>query len=214
MRILGVDPGSRLTGYGCIEGVGSRLQHVGHGVLRLSSTSGKSIIPLEDRLLLLYEGLSKVIVEWKPQVVVVERVFFAKNAVSALKLGQARGAVLLTARIHSLMVAEYSPTEVKSAVVGHGQADKEQVAKMLSLIFGPQTFETADASDGLALAVCHAHKIRNSAVNGSATAYDVTLQSLTNTRNRKRLTLAESLGVSAGDKRSSARPFTSPLKKV
>jgi len=194
MRILGVDPGSRLTGYGCIEGVGNRFQLLGHGVLRLSSTSGKSIVPLEDRLLLLYQGLSELILRWKPEVAVVEQVFFAKNALSALKLGQVRGAVLLTARIHSLLVAEYSPTEVKSAVVGHGQADKEQVALMLALMFGPQAFETADASDGLALAVCHAQKTRNCAVKGAA--YDATLQSLSNTRSKKRLTLAESLGLS------------------
>ncbi len=193
MRILGVDPGSRIAGYGCIEGMGNRLQHIGHGTLRLSSTSGKSVVPLEERLFLLYEGLSEVILRLKPQVVVVERVFFAKNALSALKLGQARGAVLLTARIHALRVAEYNPTEVKSAVVGNGHADKEQVAKMLSLMFGPQVFETADASDGLALAVCHAQKIRNNALNGAA--YKATLQSLTNTRNRKRLTMAESLGI-------------------
>jgi crossover junction endodeoxyribonuclease RuvC len=205
MRILGVDPGSRLAGYGCIEGAGNRFQHIGHGTLRLSSVSGKSTIPLEERLFTLYEGLSKVILEWKPQVLVVERVFFAKNAVSALKLGQARGAVLLTAKIHSLMVAEYSPTEVKSAVVGHGHADKDQVAKMLSLMFGPQVFETSDASDGLALAVCHAQRIRNCAVNGSAKA---TLQSLTNTRNKKRLSLAESLGLNAEVSRPTARPLT------
>ncbi|MEO5969710.1 MAG: crossover junction endodeoxyribonuclease RuvC [Bdellovibrionia bacterium] len=211
MRILGVDPGSRLTGYGCIEGVGNRFLHIGHGTLRLSSASGKSVASLEDRLLLLYQGLSEVIVRWKPQVVVVEQVFFAKNALSALKLGQVRGAVLLTARIHSLMVAEYSPTEVKSAVVGHGHADKEQVAKMLSLMFGAQTFETADASDGLALAVCHAQKIRNCVVNG--TANEATLQSFANARNKKKLTLAESLGVGAEVRRPVARPFTPKYNK-
>jgi crossover junction endodeoxyribonuclease RuvC len=95
--------------------------------------------------LCLYQGLTEIIQRWEPEVLVVERVFFAKNPVSALKLGQARGAILLTARMHSVRVVEYSATEVKSAVVGNGQASKDQVARMLSLMFGPQVFETSDA---------------------------------------------------------------------
>ena len=99
--------------------------------------------------------------EFKPQILVVENVFFAKNAVSALKLGQARGAVLLTGKLKNLQIAEYSPTQVKKAVVGHGLADKEQVAKMIQLVLGRDPngklleFATADASDALALAICH-----------------------------------------------------------
>src|SRR4051812_4370384 len=120
MRILGIDPGSRLTGYGCVEGAGNHLRHVTHGTLQLSQTSGKTVIPLEDRLLSIYEGLSAVIREFKPQVMAVERVFFAKNAVSALVLGQARGAAILTGKIHLLEIAEYSPTEVKQVITGHG----------------------------------------------------------------------------------------------
>jgi crossover junction endodeoxyribonuclease RuvC len=157
MRILGVDPGSRLTGYGCVDQMGNKLRHVAHGTLHLSKTSGKATIPLEDRLFTLYQGLSKVIQELRPEILVVEKVFFAKNAVSALKLGQARGAVILTGRIHGLPIAEYSPTEVKLAVVGQGHADKDQVAKMVQLLIGAREFETSDASDGLALAICHAH---------------------------------------------------------
>ncbi len=100
----------------------------------------------------------------KPQAIVVEKVFFAKNVESALKLGQARGAVLLTGKIHGLDFFEYSPTEVKAAVVGSGRADKEQVARMLKLIIGKGAlargvdFETSDASDAVALALCHAQK--------------------------------------------------------
>src|ERR1700745_1801581 len=160
MRILGVDPGSRLTGFGCIDLIGNQLRHVAHGTLRLASTSGKATVPLEERLLLLYEGLTEVIAKHKPQIMVVEKVFFAKNAVSALKLGQARGAVVLTGRMYGLSIVEYSPTEVKQAVVGQGHADKDQVAKMVQLLIGKQEFETSDASAGLALAICHAYAAR------------------------------------------------------
>ena len=164
-----MDPGSRLTGYGCVELVGNKVQHIAHGTLRLSNTGGKAVIPLEERLLSIYEGLSEVITEFKPSVLAVEKVFFAKNAVSALKLGQARGAVILTGRIHGLRIFEYSASEVKQALVGHGQAAKEQVAHMVRLVLQGgsrqeglqwnQNFATLDASDGLALAICHAHTV-------------------------------------------------------
>src|SRR3989442_1736355 len=112
MRILGVDPGSRLTGFGVIDLIGNQMVHIASGTLRLSNTGGKAVIPLEERLLSIYEGLSKVIIEHRPKLMSIEKVFFAKNAVSALKLGQARGAAILTGRIHGLQIAEYSPTEV------------------------------------------------------------------------------------------------------
>jgi crossover junction endodeoxyribonuclease RuvC len=195
MRILGVDPGSRLTGYGCVDLVGNQLRHVGHGTLRLASTSGKSTIPLENRLFSLYEGLSKVIIEYKPQILVVEKVFFAKNAVSALKLGQARGAVVLTGMIHSLEIVEYSPNEVKQAVVGQGHADKEQVARMVQLLVGKQEFETSDASDGLALAICHAHAART--IRSKGAGFARALQQSSGRRSRKGSSLAESLGITA-----------------
>jgi crossover junction endodeoxyribonuclease RuvC len=193
MRILGVDPGSRLTGYGCIDSIGNQIRHVGHGTLRLANTSGKATIPLEDRLLSLYEGLSKVIQEYRPQIMVVEKIFFAKNAVSALKLGQARGAVILTGKIHSVKIFEYSPTEVKQAVVGHGQADKEQVARMVQLLVGKQKFPTYDASDGLALAICHAQFARVTFPQQASTA--LALQSVTNRRKKKKVSLAEAVGI-------------------
>jgi crossover junction endodeoxyribonuclease RuvC len=181
MRILGVDPGSRLTGYGCIDLVGNRITVVAHGTLRLSNTSGRAVIPLEQRLLLIHEGLSEVILKHRPSVMVVEKVFFAKNAVSALKLGQARGAVILSGMIHNLSIAEYSPTEVKQALVGHGQAEKQQVARMVELLVGQQSFSTVDASDGLALAICHAHAAKNPAG--------------VQRRGRRRLSLAEAVGL-------------------
>ncbi len=166
MRILGIDPGSRLTGYGCIDLAGSQLRHVSHGTLKLMDAAVSGELPFEERLLALHHLLSEVILEHRPQVVAIEKVFFAKNAVSALKLGQARGAAILTAMIHSLSIVEYSVTEVKQALVGHGRADKSQVAKMVQVLIGAREFETWDASDGLALAICHAHRSMGAASLG------------------------------------------------
>ena len=162
MRILGIDPGSRLTGYGCVDSAGNQLSHVTHGILKVANTSGKALVPFEERLLRIHQGLSEIIREFKPQIMVVEKVFLAKNAVSALKLGQARGAAILTGKIHGLSIQEYSATQVKQAIVGHGQADKEQVAKMVQILIGKRDFETFDASDGLALAICHSQFSRRS----------------------------------------------------
>jgi crossover junction endodeoxyribonuclease RuvC len=188
MRILGVDPGSRLTGYGCIDWVNQKIQLVTHGTLKLANTSGKATVPLEERLLSIHRGLSEVIAATKPDILVVEKVFFAKNAVSALKLGQARGAVILTGMIHGLAIAEYNPTEVKRAVVGQGHADKDQVARMIELMIGKQEFDTPDASDGLALAICHAHSHRGIASHTAA------LKAVG--KKKKKLSLAEALGLS------------------
>jgi crossover junction endodeoxyribonuclease RuvC len=198
-RILGVDPGSRLTGYGIVDVVGTEIQHVTHGTLKIASTTGKATIPLEDRLLAIYRGLREVIETHRPETLSIEKVFFAKNAVSALKLGQARGAAILTARILGLNVVEYAPTEVKAAIVGHGRADKDQVARVLEMMLGRQDFSTSDASDGLALAVCHAR------TGGSHSALGGGHQNtLTQSRANKRMTLAESLGLTpenAGDRK-------------
>lgn len=189
MRILGVDPGSRLTGYGCVDGMGNRIRPVTHGTLRLANVSGRSVVPFEDRLLGIYTGLTALIREFKPQIMVVEKVFFAKNAVSSLKLGQARGAVILTGKIHSLQIVEYSSTEVKQVVTGYGRADKIQVARMVQIMTGQQKFETNDASDGMALAICHALFSR-----GHSQLSSSLLQSET-TQRKKRLSLAESVGL-------------------
>ena len=191
MRILGVDPGSRLTGYGCIDLIGNQLRHVDHGTLKLASTSGKATVPLEERLFLIYEGLSDVIQRLKPQVLSIEKVFFAKNAVSALKLGQARGAAMLTGRIHGLQIFEYSPNEVKQTVVGQGHADKNQVAKMVELLIGKREFETSDASDGLALAICHAYAART--IESTNSEYAKAFQAASGKRPRKSRSLADSV---------------------
>ena len=159
MIILGVDPGSRLLGYGLVEKNGNQIKVVDHGTIELYHKEYKNI-PVDEttpsRLKEIHLRLSEVIQQYRPQVVAVEKVFFAKNAISALKLGQARGVVLLTAAIHDLEIYEYSVTEVKSMITGHGRSDKEQVAKMLNLMLGARDFATADASDALALAVAHA----------------------------------------------------------
>lgn len=204
IRILGVDPGSRLTGYGCVDLVGRQLVHVTHGVLRLANTGGRARIALEDRLLSIYQGLTEVIERYAPRILVIERVFFAKNAVSALKLGQARGAAILTGAIHRLQIAEYSPSEVKSAVAGHGGADKHQVAKMVRLLTGCREFATLDASDALALAVCHAQKLAT--LGGRPTALEAVLQQSSLTQGTetigrrkpgRRMSLAESVSHAA-----------------
>jgi len=159
MKILGVDPGSRLTGYGCISVAGRQMTLLEHGTLKLASTSGKQETSLEKRLLDLFLGLTDVIERLRPDILSVERVFFAKNAVSSLKLGQARGVVMVCGALKGLQIVEYSPTEVKRAVVGSGAADKEQVARVLQMLLGKQEFATADSSDGVALAVCHAQNL-------------------------------------------------------
>jgi crossover junction endodeoxyribonuclease RuvC len=193
MRILGVDPGSRLMGYGCVDLIGNQVRHVTHGTLRLSNTGGKSVIPLEERLFSIYEGLSAVIMEFQPVMMAIEKVFFAKNAVSALKLGQARGAAILTGRIHHLGISEYSASEVKQAVAGHGGADKTQVQRMVTLLTGQKEFATEDASDALAIAICHAHSIGST--RGQSSAYAQALQSASGRRGKKGSSLAESLGI-------------------
>ena len=192
IRILGVDPGSRLTGYGCVDLSPHRLAHVTHGTLHLADTSGRATIPLEDRLLALYEGLSAVIQEFKPQILSIEKVFFAKNAVSALKLGQARGAAILTGKIHGLEIVEYSPNEVKLSVVGQGHAGKEQVSAMIKLLIGSREFKTYDASDGLALAICHANHLKFS---NTAAARLQSATSETKRKRRKNISLAEAVGL-------------------
>jgi crossover junction endodeoxyribonuclease RuvC len=158
-RIMGVDPGSRLLGFGCIDARGTELRHVDSGTLRVSKSWDKSEVPLEQRLLNIFEELGKILDLHKPDALAVERVFFAKNAVSALKLGQARGAVLLAGAVRKISIFEYSSTEVKSTVAGFGRAEKDQVARMVTLLTQQKNFETNDASDALAIAICHARSL-------------------------------------------------------
>jgi len=152
MRILGIDPGSRITGYGIIDKQGSHLRHVDNGAIFTRSDDD-----LAARLKIIYDGLGRVIVDYAPQAVAVEQIFVAKNALSALKLGHARGTALLAGVNAGLPVFEYSALQVKNAVVGYGRASKEQVQQMVRKLVGLPEIAQEDASDALAVAICHAH---------------------------------------------------------
>ncbi|HDR46132.1 MAG TPA: crossover junction endodeoxyribonuclease RuvC [Geoalkalibacter subterraneus] len=152
MRILGIDPGSRATGWGLIEKQGNRLLHIDNGVITTRAAE-----PLGDRLGTIYQHLSGVITRYAPTAVAVEEIFMAKNARSALKLGHARGVALLAGFNHDLPIAEYSALQVKSAVVGYGRADKKQIQEMVRILLKLPEIAQEDASDALAVAICHAH---------------------------------------------------------
>lgn len=151
MRILGVDPGSRRTGFGLIESDSGRLKHVQHGIIAAGNGD------LCRRLLAIFEGLQDVIRAYNPQEVAMEDVFMSKNARSALKLGQARGALISACGQAGLCVAAYSPAVVKQAVVGFGRAEKGQVQHMVRLLLHLSGDIQEDAADALAVAVCHAN---------------------------------------------------------
>ena len=150
MRVLGIDPGSRITGYGIVEQTSNRLVHVDNGAIFTSSATD-----FPGRLKQIFDGISAVIAEYRPDYVAVEDIFFSTNAQSALKLGQARGAAIVAAVNAGLPVAEYTALQVKQAVVGQGRAEKGQVQKMLKALLGLPEIAQEDASDALAVAVCH-----------------------------------------------------------
>ena len=153
MRIFGIDPGSRRTGYGCIDTDGSRCRVVVCGAITVPART-----PFSDKLTRVYDELASLLARHRPACVAIEEVFFARNASSALKLGHVRGVAMLAASKAGLPVAEYAPTEVKRAVVGYGRADKRQVQQMVALLLGlDEAPAPYDVSEALALAVCHAH---------------------------------------------------------
>ena len=152
MRILGIDPGSKATGYGFIEQQGNRLIHLDNGAIFTRSQD-----PLALRLQIIYRELSRLIGHYRPEAVAVEQVFMAKNPASALKLGHARGVALLAGINAELPVAEYSALQVKSAVVGYGRAGKNQVQQMTRTLLNLPEIAQEDAADALAVAICHAH---------------------------------------------------------
>lgn len=141
-----------MTGYGVIDSIGNRLVHVDNGAVLTKSSD-----ELPPRLKLIHDGLCRVIEQYRPEVVAVEQIFLASNALSALKLGHARGVALLVAVNHNLPVHEYTALQVKSAVVGYGRAAKEQVQQMVRTLLNLPEIAQADASDALAVAICHAH---------------------------------------------------------
>jgi crossover junction endodeoxyribonuclease RuvC len=152
MRILGIDPGSKATGYGFIEQQGNRLIHLDNGAIFTRSQDALAL-----RLQKIYRQLSELIERYRPDAVAVEQVFMAKNPASALKLGHARGVALLAGINAELPVAEYSALQVKSAVVGYGRAGKNQVQQMTRTLLKMPEIAQEDAADALAVAICHAH---------------------------------------------------------
>ena len=151
MRIIGVDPGSDTTGYGVIESDGRRYELIEYAGIR-----GPKHLSFAERLLAISLKLEEVIERLKPQACAVEDTFYAVNVKSALKLGQARGAVLVAAARAGVEVFEYSPLEIKSALVGYGRAEKQQVQEMVRVLLGMKNApEPLDASDALAVAICH-----------------------------------------------------------
>ena len=152
MRILGIDPGTRITGYGIIDVEGNRLRHVDNGIIK---TRSSDVLPL--RLKTIYDGLSAVLKQYLPQAVAVEQVFMGKNPRSALTLGHARGTAILSAVNLDLEVDEYTALQVKSAVVGYGRASKQQVQQMIKALLNLPEIAQEDASDALAVAICHAN---------------------------------------------------------
>lgn len=156
MRILGIDPGSGTTGFGIIETDGSQHRVVLYGAIKTHSKK-----PFHERLLKIHADLSELLLREKADMVAIEEVFHATNVQSALRLGHARGVALLVAAQNNLPVYEYSPLEIKSAVVGYGRAEKSQVQAMVRLLLNlPEAPAPDDAADALAIAICHAHRMR------------------------------------------------------
>lgn len=155
MRVLGIDPGSQVTGYGIVETDGRAITHIDNGGIRLDSN-----LSLPKKLKKIYDNLVSLISHHKPNVVVIENVFVAKNVHSSLMLGHARGAAMLAASKAGVEIAEYNPTAVKLAVVGQGRADKNQIQQMVRVILGLPEVAIEDASDALAVAICHCNTFK------------------------------------------------------
>ncbi|MDM7859950.1 crossover junction endodeoxyribonuclease RuvC [Alteromonas sp. ASW11-36] len=150
MIILGIDPGSRVTGYGVLRYQSNKMQYVGSGCIRVSGE-------LDNRLNQIFNGVTAIIEEFQPSMFAIEQVFMAKNPDSALKLGQARGAAIVAATQRELPVAEYSARQIKQSVVGRGSAEKAQVQHMVTQMLGLSATPQSDAADALAVAICHTH---------------------------------------------------------
>ena len=161
MVIMGIDPGTAITGYGVIvEEAGGRLTHVAHGCITTDSKAA-----LHERLLKIHTGISSAIDVYKPDIVSVELLFFNRNVTNALSVGHARGVTLLAAALKGLRVTEFTPLQVKQAVAGYGRADKQQVQSMVRALLCLEAIpEPDDAADALALAICCAHHAKMSSV--------------------------------------------------
>lgn len=152
VRIIGLDPGLRNTGWGVIEAEGTRLIYVADGAVHSDADA-----PLAERLLQIHTQVLAVLREHAPDEAAIEETFVNTDARATLKLGQARGAVMLAPAALSIPVAEYAPNQVKKSVVGTGHAEKQQVKHMVKLLLPKALMKTADSTDALAIAICHAH---------------------------------------------------------
>ena len=151
-RLLGIDPGLRFTGWGLVEADGSRLRHLGDGVI--ATDSGESV---SDRLKTLHQALAALLAELRPDEAAIEETYVNRNGAATLKLGYARGIALLAPALAGIPVAEYAALAVKRAVVGTGAAEKQQVQDMVRRLLPGARISRADAADALAVAICHAH---------------------------------------------------------
>ncbi len=151
VRIIGIDPGSRITGYGLVDSNGFRHEYVSSGFIRIDGDS------LPQRLGDIFTRVSALIAEWQPQAMAIEQVFMNNNADSALKLGQARGAAICAAVNAGLEVSEYTPRTIKKAVTGQGGADKAQIRLMMQKLLDLEALPQSDEADALAISVCHAN---------------------------------------------------------
>ncbi|HOJ78827.1 MAG TPA: crossover junction endodeoxyribonuclease RuvC [Bacillota bacterium] len=159
MVILGIDPGTAITGYGIISHQGNHLKKIGVGVIRTSPQQDMSL-----RLKVIYDEMHSLIAKYQPEVIAVEELFFNKNVRTALAVGQARGVIMLAAANSGLDIVEYTPLQVKQAVVGYGRAEKHQIQEMVRMLLClPEVPKPDDAADALAVAICHAHsrKVNN-----------------------------------------------------
>ena len=156
MRVFGIDPGSDRTGYGCVETDGTR-----HRLVICGAIAAPRAAAFPDKLLAIHRALGACLTDCRPSVVAIENLFHATNVRSALKLGHARGVAMLAAVEAGLPIAEYTPAEIKRAVVGYGRAEKHQVQQMIKLLLGlPAAPAPHDAADALAVAICHIHSLR------------------------------------------------------
>lgn len=154
MRILGIDPGSRITGYGIIEQNGNKPYYIASGCIKLKSRE------LSSRLGQIYTSIVSILEEFSPTEVAIEKVFMCHNVSSALKLGHARGAAMVAVARNNLLVTEYSARQIKKSIAGYGGADKKQMQHMTQMLLSLSGLPQTDAADALAVAICHAHTAR------------------------------------------------------
>ena len=156
MRVLGIDPGTMVTGFGIIDDIRGKLSSVSYGTIE-----GRRKDSFPDRLKMMFDGLNKAIKDYKPEQIALESAFYGKNVKAAIKIGEARGIAILCAAAADIPMSEYAPTVVKRAVVGLGNAQKVQVSEMVKVILAlSEVPQKLDATDALAIAICHCHRMK------------------------------------------------------